>query len=178
MKQRHVDLRGTGATTASHPARVQHETGDSQSATAPATSVDLPSTLDLVPSRNPTDARVFAHHRILRLRAWPEMRYLAPQDVADHSRICALLAVRPSVAYLVHRRLGLPAERVMTALRDLHDRGFLEVVADGFDRDAWRPSDFDEDAALLGMPIPPEQCTTASEAAPSRWGRLARRMLR
>jgi len=130
--------------------------------------VEAPSALDLVPPRSAQAGREFAPHRMLRLQAWPEMRYLAPDQVARHTRICALLAVRPSVAYLVHRRLGLAPDVVMPVLRALHGRGFLEVVADGLEADDQPMSGYPDDDGLRPV-APPAQ-------ASSRWARLARKV--
>lgn len=62
---------------------------------------------------------------VLRLRSWPDLRNAPEELVPDIVRICALLAIRPTGAPLIHQLLGLPRERVDMVIDVLHVEGHL-----------------------------------------------------
>jgi len=63
----------------------------------------------------------------VRLRSWPEMRALPRAALPTIARICALIARRPSAAYLVAARLHEPTDTVLSLLDDLRDSGHVEA---------------------------------------------------
>src|SRR5690348_7680623 len=66
---------------------------------------------------------------LLQLNSWPKLTQLPPP--ADHemlARVCALLASKPTVGFLVPRILGAPAARVQCALDALYRDGHLRLA--------------------------------------------------
>lgn len=95
----------------------------------------------------PTDAAAQLGYQfaVLRLRSWPDLRNVPPTLLPDIVRICALLAVRPTGAPLIHRLLDLPRERVHEAITTLYLQGHLNETsptAGSREGDTARPSDF------------------------------------
>lgn len=62
---------------------------------------------------------------VLRLRSWPDLRPVSDSLVPDVIRICALLAIRPTGAPLIHRLVDIPRERVQHVVDMLHLYGHL-----------------------------------------------------
>lgn len=66
---------------------------------------------------------------LLRLRRWPNLtRMPADVDVSLAARVCALLARKATVGFLVARMLDLPHARVAPLLARLRAAGCIEVV--------------------------------------------------
>jgi hypothetical protein len=65
---------------------------------------------------------------LLRLAQWPAIPQLKPEEMADMSRLCALLARRDTAAAIVPRLLGLSRERAQSLLLALHADGCLTVL--------------------------------------------------
>ncbi len=63
----------------------------------------------------------------VRLRSWPEMRGLAGTTLPTVARICALIARRPTAAYLVAARLHEATDTVLSLLDDLRDSGHVDA---------------------------------------------------
>lgn len=66
---------------------------------------------------------------LLQLNSWPKLTQLPPP--ADHemlARVCALLACKPTVGFLVPRILGAPAPRVQRALEALYRDGHVRLA--------------------------------------------------
>lgn len=68
---------------------------------------------------------------VLRLRSWPDLRPVSDSLVPDVIRICALLAIRPTGAPLIHRLVDMPRERVQHVVDMLHLHGHLSDGAPG-----------------------------------------------
>lgn len=69
---------------------------------------------------------------LLRLRRWPSLTRLPPDvDVGLVARVCALLARKPTVGFLVARMLDVPHLRVGPLLARLHGAGCIEIVRAG-----------------------------------------------
>ncbi|WP_439385941.1 hypothetical protein [Ideonella sp. YS5] len=67
---------------------------------------------------------------MLQLNSWPRLTQLPAQ--ADHemlARVCALLACKPTVGFLVPRILDAPAARVHAALEALYRDGHVRLLA-------------------------------------------------
>jgi hypothetical protein len=62
---------------------------------------------------------------VLRLRSWPDLRHVSDHIVPDVIRICALLAVRPTGAPLIHRLVDIPRERTQHIVDMLYLHGNL-----------------------------------------------------
>ncbi|MGS5089964.1 hypothetical protein ACVC7V_26070 [Hydrogenophaga sp. A37] len=62
---------------------------------------------------------------VLRLRSWPDLRHVSDSLIPDVIRVCALLAVRPTGAPLIHRLLDMPRERAQHVVDMLHLHGHL-----------------------------------------------------
>jgi hypothetical protein len=73
---------------------------------------------------SPTDP-----HQRVRLRSWPDMRSLAPESLPAVARICALIANRPTAAYLVAARLHESKDTVLRLLDELRGSGHVEADA-------------------------------------------------
>nr|WP_296018055.1 hypothetical protein [uncultured Acidovorax sp.] len=73
---------------------------------------------------------------MLRLRSWPDLRNAPDELVPDIVRICALLAMRPTGAPLIHQLLGLPRARVEMVIDVLHVEGHLNDGSPFADRPA------------------------------------------
>lgn len=71
---------------------------------------------------------------VLRLRSWPDLRNAPEELVSDIVRICALLAIRPTGAPLIHQLLRLPRERVEMVIDVLHVEGHLNDGSPSADR--------------------------------------------
>ena len=71
---------------------------------------------------------------VLRLRSWPDLRNAPEELVPDIVRICALLAIRPTGAPLIHQLLSLPRERVEMVIDVLHVEGHLNDGSPSTDR--------------------------------------------
>lgn len=68
---------------------------------------------------------------LLRLRSWPDLPQLPPEDVVDLARVCALLSWRATAGVIIARILDLPKERVQDLLSRLNAQGCLQLVAQG-----------------------------------------------
>jgi hypothetical protein len=67
---------------------------------------------------------------LLQLSSWPRLTQLPAE--ADHemlARVCALLACKPTVGFLVPRILDAPVERVQRSLEALYRDGHVRLVA-------------------------------------------------
>lgn len=84
------------------------------------------STVDFAPA--PTGAQQI-QFSLLRLKSWPDIPRLPPEDVVDMARICALLSWRATAGVIVARLLDLPKERVQEILLRLHAQGCLNLQA-------------------------------------------------
>ncbi|MDG5974301.1 hypothetical protein H010_03502 [Hydrogenophaga taeniospiralis CCUG 15921] len=62
---------------------------------------------------------------VLRLRSWPDLRHVSDRLTPDVIRICALLAIRPTGAPLIHRLLDMPRERAQHVVDMLYLHGHL-----------------------------------------------------
>jgi hypothetical protein len=117
----------------------------------------------LPPLAEPKDgawAQYQAEHQLLRLLQWPDMRAVPPRDLLDTARVCAMLARRPMLAYLVPLRLNLPSERVALVLQ-LLAQGVLAPVG--------------EPAAAA--PQAPIESASGDAKKGSVWNKLLRRLL-
>lgn len=65
--------------------------------------------------------------KLIHLVKWPQMTLLPQNYLVICARVCALLARKPSVPFLIHRRLNLPAQKVETVLLQLHAYGYLST---------------------------------------------------
>ena len=95
-------------------------------------------------------------YSVLKLYSWPELSRVPSDLVLDASRVCALLAVRPTGAPLIARLLDLPRERVAHIVELLHLYGHL----DGSAMDV-RPVEKEEQATLdlIADPTPTKSPT-------------------
>lgn len=66
-------------------------------------------------------------YALLRLRCWPNIPLLPPEDMVDVARVCALLSWRATAGVIIARILGLPKERVQEILLALHAQGCLNL---------------------------------------------------
>jgi hypothetical protein len=71
----------------------------------------------------PTDLQ----NQVLHLDSWPSLPSLLPETVPDMTRICALLARRPSVGMLIPILLNIPAEVAYAMLETLHAGGHIHL---------------------------------------------------
>lgn len=62
------------------------------------------------------------------LKSWPAIPDLPQEMAAPVARVCALLAHKPTVGFLVGRVLELPDEEARRILQVLHRFGHLEVL--------------------------------------------------
>jgi len=64
---------------------------------------------------------------LLRLKIWPDIPQLPPEDMVEMARVCALLSWRATAGVLIARILDLPKERVLEILVLLHAQGCLNL---------------------------------------------------
>lgn len=64
---------------------------------------------------------------LLRLRCWPDIPQLPPEDMVDLARVCALLSWRATAGVIIARILDLPKERVQEILLLLQAQGCLNL---------------------------------------------------
>lgn len=76
---------------------------------------------------------------VLRLRSWPDLRHVSDSLTPDVIRICALLAVRPTGAPLIHRLLDMPRERAQHVVDMLYLHGHLSDGAPASTREIAEP---------------------------------------
>jgi hypothetical protein len=65
---------------------------------------------------------------LLRLMSWPNLGNMHGDLVDDLRLICALLAKRPMVGFLIARRLKLPVDKTFALLSVLHSKGHLTAL--------------------------------------------------
>jgi hypothetical protein len=65
---------------------------------------------------------------LLRLMSWPNLGNMHGDLVDDLRLICALLAKRPMVGFLIARRLKLPVDKTFALLSVLESRGHITAV--------------------------------------------------
>lgn len=64
-------------------------------------------------------------HRILQLASWPPLSELLLDTAPQVTRICALLARKPSVGMLIPIMLNMPPQTTYPLLRKLYDKGYI-----------------------------------------------------
>ena len=67
--------------------------------------------------------------RLLRLMSWPKLGNMHGDLVEDLRLICALLAKRPMVGFLIARRLKLPVDKTFALLNVLESQGHIYVIS-------------------------------------------------
>ena len=65
---------------------------------------------------------------LLRLMSWPNLGNMHGDLVDDLRLICALLAKRPMVGFLIARRLKLPVDKTFALLSVLHSKGHVTAL--------------------------------------------------
>ncbi len=101
---------------------------------------------------------------VLRLRSWPDLRHVSDSLTPDVIRICALLAVRPTGAPLIHRLLDMPRERAQHVVDMLYLHGHLSDGAPASTRET------KGEASSIAEP----KARSPKEASPSVTGFLDR----
>ncbi|WP_343292703.1 hypothetical protein AAHN93_12605 [Vandammella animalimorsus] len=72
--------------------------------------------------------------KLLYLKQWPDFsKEYDLVRVGDIARICALLARKPTVGFLVHRSVDMPSHKVEKVLRQLQESGCVDVFQTGRD---------------------------------------------
>jgi hypothetical protein len=67
---------------------------------------------------------------LLQLSGWPPLTRLPPEaDRETVARLCALLACKPTMGFMVGPLLALPLERVRPALATLYRHGCLRMLS-------------------------------------------------
>lgn len=108
---------------------------------------------------------------LLRLTNWPDIPQLAPEDMVDTARICALLSWRATAGVIIARILDLPKERVQEILLLLHAQGCLNLQAPpGAPPAAHPPAQAANDSTPAELAEPPQNSFITKI-----WQRLAAR---
>ena len=65
------------------------------------------------------------NYQVLHLASWPPLAHLLHDSAPHMTRICALLARRPSVGILIPVMLNIPPPIAQSLLETLHARGHI-----------------------------------------------------
>lgn len=84
------------------------------------------STVELAPAPSGAQQIQFS---LLRLKHWPDIPQLPPEEMVDMARVCALLSWRATAGVIVARLLDLPKDRAQDILQRLHAQGCLNLQA-------------------------------------------------
>ncbi|HEX7644455.1 MAG TPA: hypothetical protein VF472_19780 [Burkholderiaceae bacterium] len=95
-----------------------------------------------------------ASAQLLYLYRWPDLRNVDSAQQVICARICALLAFRPSVEFLVGPRIGIANEEVAPILSSLRDLGAIGPTAANSDYVEAVEDDFVELKENLGKEPP------------------------